>query len=187
MIAQKRNAFARMGVSDIFARPRYREFFAALVAQTRGLVHVSRLDVGSAPAAANLGLTFRGRYYHVLASYDDGPLSRFGPGAAHLHELMQYAIGGRCSHFDFTIGDEPYKRDWCDTEVKLFDHISAASARGLLIATVATTLRRLKRFIKQSPMLWPALMRARAALGAMARSQRREPEPNDAAERHLPR
>ena len=31
----------------------------------------------------------RGRYYHLLASYDDGEVSRFGPGAAHLHDLMQ--------------------------------------------------------------------------------------------------
>ena len=35
------------------------------------MVHVSRLDVGAAPAALNLGLTFRGCYYHVLASYTD--------------------------------------------------------------------------------------------------------------------
>ena len=25
--------------------------------------------------------------------------------------------------FDFTIGDERYKRDWCDTEIKLYDTI----------------------------------------------------------------
>ena len=44
------------------------------------------------PAAVNLGLTWRGCYYHLLASYDDGELSRFGPGAAHLHELLHQAI-----------------------------------------------------------------------------------------------
>ncbi len=77
---------------------------------------MSRLDVGPTLAAANYGLIFRGRYYHVLASYDDGPVSRFGPGAAHLHDLMRYAIEHGCNEFDFTIGDEPYKHDWCDTE-----------------------------------------------------------------------
>ena len=32
--------------------------------------------------------------------------------------------------FDFTIGDERYKRDWCDTELKLYDYLSAATWRG---------------------------------------------------------
>jgi CelD/BcsL family acetyltransferase involved in cellulose biosynthesis len=182
LIAQKRKAFARMGVSDIFARPGYCEFFAELAVRAPGLVHVSRLDVGPTPAAINLGLTFGGRYYHVLASYDDGPLSRFGPGAAHLHELMQYAIAQRCTHFDFTIGDEPYKRDWCDTEVALFDHIGAASARGWPIAGAMTARRRLKRFIKQSPLLWPALTRMRSVLGAMRTAGPRASKPDDRAD-----
>jgi hypothetical protein len=47
-----------------------------------------------------------------------------------------------------------------------------------------TTLRRLKRFIKQSPLLWPALTRVRAALGAVTRSGRPEPQPNDPADKH---
>jgi CelD/BcsL family acetyltransferase involved in cellulose biosynthesis len=67
-------------------------------------VHVSRLEVGDAIAAANLGLVFRGCYYHVLASFDDGELSRFGPGVAHLHDLLRHAIEGGCTMFDFTIG-----------------------------------------------------------------------------------
>ena len=64
-------------------------------AAQRSLVHLSRLDVGATWAAVNLGLTFRDCYYHVLASYDDGEVSRFGPGAAHLRELLRYAIDAR--------------------------------------------------------------------------------------------
>ena len=176
LIAQKRRAFARMGVADLFARPGYCDFFTQLAARARALVHVSRLDVGPTPAATNLGLTFRGRYYHVLASYDEGPLSRFGPGAAHLHELLGYAIGRRCTHFDFTIGDEPYKRDWCDTEMRLFDHVGAATAYGRIIAGCVIAARRMKRAIKQSPLLWSMLTRVRSALGARKPARAQEPE-----------
>ena len=102
-----------MGVADIFARPGCREFFSdlALKPATRDLVHVSRLDVGSIVAATNLGLIFRNSYYHVVASDDDGDISRFGPGAAHLRDLLQHAIDRGCRRFDFTIGDERYKLD----------------------------------------------------------------------------
>jgi CelD/BcsL family acetyltransferase involved in cellulose biosynthesis len=166
LIEQKSRAFGRMGVPDIFARPGYPEFYTDLVSRSPALVHVSRLQIGSTYAATNFGLVFRGRYYHVLASYDEGPLSRFGPGAAHLHELMRYAIERGCDCFDFTIGDEPYKRDWCDTELKLYDHVAAVTPRGWLVAAPVALARRAKRAIKQSPFLWGLVTRLRAARGA---------------------
>lgn len=112
LIGQKSRAFARMGVANIFAPAGRREFFLDLATnpRLRDLVHVSRLDVGPLWAAINLGLTFNGTYYHILASYDDGEVSRFGPGAAHLRDLLAYAIERGCRYFDFTIGDESYKR-----------------------------------------------------------------------------
>ena len=170
LMTQKTRALARMGVPDIFARPGHREFYAALVANAakHGLAHLSRLQIGPTFAATNLGLEFRGVYYHVLASYEDGPLARFGPGAAHLHELMRYALERGCSVFDFTVGDEAYKRDWCDTEVKLYDFVASATPRGWVMATLLTAARGAKRAIKQSA-LWPALIRLRARLGSLRR------------------
>ncbi|MGH6683524.1 MAG: GNAT family N-acetyltransferase [Pseudolabrys sp.] len=164
LMAQKARSFARMGVSNLFARPGYAEFYRALATgpSTRHLVHVSRLDVGAVPAAVNLGLTWRDCYYHLLASYDDGEVSRFGPGAAHLHDLMQLAIGRGFKIFDFTIGDERYKRDWCDTELKLFDLIAAVTWRGALVAAPLLGMRQVKRWIKQTPVLWNAFSATRA-------------------------
>jgi CelD/BcsL family acetyltransferase involved in cellulose biosynthesis len=168
LMEQKARSFARMGVENIFDRPGYREFFRELATnpRTRSLVHVSRLEVGPTWAATNLGLTFHGGYFHVLASYDDGPISRFGPGAAHLQELLRYALEHGCRSFDFTIGDEPYKRDWSDTELLLHDHVAGASWSGMIAATAMDTSRRLKRAIKQSK-LWPAATRLRARVGAL--------------------
>ena len=60
-------------------------------------------------------------YYHVLASYDDGEVAHYGPGALHLRELMAHAIRMGLKRFDFTIGDEPYKLEWSDTTLKLHD------------------------------------------------------------------
>jgi CelD/BcsL family acetyltransferase involved in cellulose biosynthesis len=175
LMAQKARSFARMGVSNLFAKPGYAEFYRALAIDpaTRRLVHVSRLDVGATVAAVNLGLTYRGCYYHLLASYDDGKGSRFGPGAAHLNDLLHYAIDRGLRVFDFTIGDERYKRDWCDTELKLYDFIAAATWRGALVAMPMLAALRLKRWIKQTPVLWNAFSAARAFIGSFARHFRR--------------
>lgn len=168
LFAQKAAAFARMGVADLFAQPGYKKFFQTLAASgaTQHLAHVSRLDVGQTLSAINLGLIFRGVYYHVLASYEAGETAKFGPGAAHLRDLMSYAISRRCSMFDFTIGDEPYKREWSEIELKLYDHVSCARLIGLPIVLVGRVVSTLKRIIKQTPALWSLATRLRALLGA---------------------
>jgi CelD/BcsL family acetyltransferase involved in cellulose biosynthesis len=175
LIEQKSRLFAHMGVANMFARAGLREFFLDLASDpaTRDLVHVSRLEVGSSVAAVNLGLTFRGRYYYVLASYDDGELSRFGPGAAHLRELMQRAIARGFKTFDFTIGDERYKHEWADTSLALYDHAAAASVRGWPFWFASVAFRRLKRTIKQTPALWRAFGTLRAAMGPLLGRRKR--------------
>ena len=120
-------------------------------------------------AATNLGLRFRDCYYLVLSSYHDGEFSRFGPGRAHLHELLRHAIDSGFRQFDFTVGDEPYKRDWSDTEIALYDHLAAVTFRGWLVMAMTTAFRRTKRIIKQSPTLWPAFSRMRAFTGSLGK------------------
>jgi len=176
LVQQKSKAFTRMGVPNLFAPPGHLAFYRELATSPRyrSLVHLSRLDVGATWAALNLGLTFRDCYFHILASYDDGETSRFGPGAAHLRELLRYAIERGCKRFDFTIGDEPYKRDWCDTEQQLFDYTAATSLRGLAPAAVALGWRRAKRAIKKTAPLWNAAVRLRAALGSLRKPAKTE-------------
>jgi CelD/BcsL family acetyltransferase involved in cellulose biosynthesis len=121
---QKGRALARKGVADIFAPPGHREFFLDLASdpKTSHLVHISRIEIGDVCAAANFGIVFGDRYYHVLASYVDSEVAHYGPGALHLRELLAYAIKHGLKCFDFTIGDEQYKLDWCDTVLKLYDY-----------------------------------------------------------------
>lgn len=171
LMSQKSRALARMGVDDFFAKPGRRAFFNAVVTDPalQDVIHVSRLDVGDTVAATNVGLRFRDCYYLILSSYDDGDISRLGPGRAHLHELLQYAIRSRFRHFDFTVGDEPYKHDWADIELKLYDHLAAVTPWGSMMMATATAFRRTKRLIKQSPVLWRAFSKVRAYAGPLGR------------------
>ena len=171
MIEQKARSYAALGVANMFERPGHREFFVDFASGPRSgqLAHVSRLDIGSLAAAANFALVFRGRYYYVLASYHDGEVARFGPGNAHLHDQIQYAIERGLKEFDFTIGDEPYKRDWYDTELKLYDLIAPLTLRGYLAAAPVMAVRRLKGFILRHPKIWSVVRKARAMLGALRR------------------
>ncbi|HVY18744.1 MAG TPA: GNAT family N-acetyltransferase [Bauldia sp.] len=179
LLEQKGKAFASMGVNNFLARPEVRAFFADLTLSpaTRDMIHLSHLDVGSQMMATNLGLVFGGRYYHVLASYDAGPASKFGPGAVHLLELIAYAIRNRLEVFDFTIGDERYKREWSDIEVALHDYRAAVTLRGYLLGLPGLAVSEAKRLIKQNRVLWPIALKVRAALAG--RKQPAEQAPVD--------
>lgn len=163
LVKQKEFWFQHKGIQNLFGKAGYTDFYRALLARdsSRQLVHISHLRVGETIAAVNLGLVFGNRYHHVLASYADGAVAQFGPGAAHLREIIKFAIERGLSVFDFTIGDESYKREWCETESRLFDHLSGTTLRGRLAATVLSVARSSKRVVKQTPVLWTVFVRLR--------------------------
>ncbi len=205
LMEQKSRLFAHKGIPDMFARPGWREFFLDIAAnlpppcpaplasagslifppplagEGRVGVHTSRVQFGTIWGAVNLGVVFRDTYYHMLASYDDGGLSRYGPGALHLRELLTYAIGSGLRRFDFTIGDESYKLEWSDTHVKLCDYTTAATWRGWPACCRSMVRRPVKRFIKQTPFVWRAVSRVRARLGPLLQRPRPLPSQESAS------
>jgi CelD/BcsL family acetyltransferase involved in cellulose biosynthesis len=164
LMAQKSAWFSMRGIPDLFARPDYVAFYRDFIGnpRSRGLAHVGQLAIGAETAATNFGLVFRGRYYYVLASYIDGEMTRLGPGVVHLQELFRYAIDRHCTAFDFTVGDERYKRDWCDGVNPLYDHLAASTWRGAIMIAPKVTGTWVKRMIKQTPWLWACVGKARA-------------------------
>lgn len=172
LFAQKGASLMRMGVENFLKRPGYKEFFRDIATDpaAKTLTHVSRLDVGATMAGTSFGLEFRGRYYLLLSSYQDGDLSRFGPGRAHLQELLRRAIDKGMAQFDFTVGDEPYKRDWSDVTMPLYGHFAATTPMGVPIVLATLAFRRAKRTIKQNPFLWRMFNDGRQHLAAWRRA-----------------
>lgn len=171
LIEQKKSLYAALGVDNLFERPGYRQFYLDLASgpKCHGLVHVSSVKVGSTIVAASFGLTFHGNYDYVLAGYTAGEFEACSPGTIHLQELMRYFLERDFKTFDFNIGDAPYKREWCDLELKLYDYLAPATMRGWLVAFVIRGARILKRFIKRNQSLWPMFLRARSLIGRLRR------------------
>lgn len=103
-----------------FDLPGARDFYHAVTRRIPcpGTAHVSALTVGDAVIACHWGLVLEGRFYLLLTAYDER-WRRFSPGA-HLHdELIRWCHAHGIMSFDFGIGDEAYKADYCDTRVLL--------------------------------------------------------------------
>lgn len=169
LVDQKTRSFKRLGINNIFDRPGYNEFYRDLISNpdAEDNIQISHLRCGDDIIATNWGLSFKGRYTYILASYDDAHAStRFGPGMIQLMELMRKMADSGYQEFDFSIGDDDYKEQWCEVEVLLYDHHSATSALGQITLLPQLAAQRAKRFIKQTPLLWGWFTQLRAALAA---------------------
>ncbi|HLH12229.1 MAG TPA: GNAT family N-acetyltransferase [Methylovirgula sp.] len=167
LLDQKTESLARMGIASIFERPGIRQFYLDVAKRAPRLAEVNRLDIGSTIATASFGLIFRGSYHYLVASYRGGDFAKYGAGNVHLHHLLRRAIDLGLDHFDFTIGDEPYKKNWCDSEQILYEHASAVTLRGRLAVAIIGAMSRAKRIIKREPVLWNAFVKLRALAGSV--------------------
>ena len=165
LIAQKKDLYASLGVPNLFEKPGYRDFHMQLAETCRGLVHVSSIKVGLTIVAASFGLMFHGNYDYMLAGYAAGEFEACSPGTIHLQALMRHFLERGFKTFDFNIGDAPYKREWYDLELKLYDYAAPGSLQGALAAGITSRLRQLKSYVKRHPSLYPMVVKTRAALG----------------------
>lgn len=163
LFRQKTAWLAAVGAPDFFGRPGHRDFFTALAREprSRGAVHLGRLMVGEATAATAFAMIHRGAYYLLVLAYAQGPLTPWGPGAALLRDLIAYAIDAGCTVFDFTIGDERFKSEWCEAAAPLWMTSTAVTWKGIPVIAAEQAVAGAKRFIKQNAFLRAAAMKTR--------------------------
>ncbi|HEX4192313.1 MAG TPA: GNAT family N-acetyltransferase [Stellaceae bacterium] len=144
---QKMRRVAETGARDRLARPGYQEFYerAANRRFAAGGLHVSCLRVGEAIVAAHVGLVHAGRYYILMPTFEDGVWAKYSAGRLLIESLIDWAIAQRLDIFDFTIGDESYKRSWADTEMPLFELRAARSRKGALLLASQLGWQRLRQ------------------------------------------
>jgi CelD/BcsL family acetyltransferase involved in cellulose biosynthesis len=156
---------ATAGLFNTFARRSVQDFFRALAGEADTGVLVFRLSAGGRLVAAALGVVRQGCFYYQVPVYPDDALQRHSPGHILLMRLMQWAIERGCTRFDFTIGDEPYKAEWCDQTWVLGCGTLARTLRGRVGAGIALAQIAAMRQVKRRRGLYALAVRIRTALG----------------------
>lgn len=131
-ILQKTRRYLETGVRNIFSNNSVRQFYTGLYASVAGepKVHLTALKVGDQILATHLGVYDRGRYYYLFPTFDVGALSKYSPGRLLLEYLVKSAIKKGLDVFDFTVGVEAYKQQWCDSEMRLYRILEANTLQG---------------------------------------------------------
>ncbi len=163
--AMKSVRFRELGISDVFAEPEIQAFFRDLFAQALSdgkpdfVVHY--LKVGGVVRAVTGSSLIGNRMICEFSGFVPDETENTSPGDYLFYENIQWACQNGYAIHDFSVGDELYKRLWCDIEFVQSDTVIALSLPGRLAAGAWTLLATAKRRIKASPALWSLVKRLR--------------------------
>ncbi|QPC88684.1 GNAT family N-acetyltransferase [Mesorhizobium sp. NBSH29] len=154
----KDERFRKLGIANVFGRQDVQSFFRALFAQALAenppayVLHGLEVD-GQIRAITGSSRTCD-RLVCEFGSISDDELASTSPGDFLFFENIREACEGGLSVYDFSVGDEPYKRLWCDLEIIQYDVLVPLTRRGALLAHVMRARNRITSFVKNSPLAW---------------------------------
>jgi len=165
----KEMRFRKAGIRNVFAETAVKTFFKrlfveALAIKPRAFVlHALEVDgtLRAVTGSSRRGDTLICEFGAIV----EDELAQASPGDFLFFENIREAGGEGFAVYDFSVGDELYKRLWCDIECQHMDAIVPLTAKGRLLAFEMRLHARTKAFIKNSPLIWKftKMLRRRAA------------------------
>lgn len=157
MFEQKQQRYFATRSTNILREPGSQEFYRSLALAPSAMdrIHVSALQCGGDIVATHWGMLFRNRWYWLMPSFAGGDWGRYSPGRILLENLLQWCFQNGVAVFDFTIGGERYKLDWCEEQMRLFEYIEPLNAKGRAYQAWHGALT----FLRRNRILGPILRR----------------------------
>lgn len=163
--AMKRDRFARMGVADVFAERSVKAFFRHLFVGSLGRDRpdfvLDALEVGGVLRAVTGSSRCGSRLICEFGAIREDDLAHASPGDFLFFENIRRACRDGLAVYDFSVGDEPYKRLWCDIENRQFDVLVPLTAKGRLLAFLLRWSNRAKARVKNNRTVWSVVKKLR--------------------------
>lgn len=135
MIEFKRYRYNLMKVKDLLSSKHNRDFYFGLDNALKGGIlklHVSALLIDDEIVATHLGTILNNKFYYLMPSNNFTRWQRYSVGRLLLEELLKKSFNDKFEVFDFSIGDEPYKKNWCNQKTELHQHIRSLNTKGFI-------------------------------------------------------
>jgi CelD/BcsL family acetyltransferase involved in cellulose biosynthesis len=159
---------AQMGDDSASASPAARPMVEALVRELdpARVLRFSVLELDGRPVAYHFGFQHAGRFTWYMPAFDIG-LSDGAPGEVLLGHLLRYSHQQQLAEFDFTVGDEAYKRRFANHVRRTFTLYFYRYPRQPRVE-----VRRLVRSVRDRARRSPAVLAyARPVLRSLRRLQ----------------
>ena len=162
--------FRQMGVTDVFAaqavRDAFRRLFVGALGKSQPDFMLHGLEVGGVLRAVTGSSISGDRLTCEFSAFADDELAGASPGDFLFFENIREACENGMAIYDFGVGDERYKRQWCDIESRHFDLHLPLTARGHAVSAIGRMTGAVKRNIKENQAVWSLLKRARRSSAA---------------------
>jgi CelD/BcsL family acetyltransferase involved in cellulose biosynthesis len=163
-LEMKEQRFAKMGIANVFGDPAVQSFFAKLFASSLGpqpgfMLH--GLEVGGKLRAVTGSSVCGNRLVCEFGAIVEDELAHASPGDFLFFENIREAADRGFALYDFSVGDEPYKRLWCDTEITQYDVLVPLTLKGRAFAGTLRAVTATKTVVKNNPALWSIVKRLR--------------------------
>ncbi|AZO68866.1 MULTISPECIES: GNAT family N-acetyltransferase [unclassified Mesorhizobium] len=150
--------FRKMGIANVFGEPEVRAFFRALFAEAlcddKPSFVLHGLEVAGKLRAVTGSSRSGKRLICEFGAIADDDLAHTSPGDFLFFDNIEEACESGFDVYDFSVGDEPYKRLWCDIETQHFEVLVPLTLKGRALALILQQGARLKAFVKNSPTIW---------------------------------
>ncbi|WP_214471725.1 GNAT family N-acetyltransferase [Mesorhizobium sp. dw_380] len=172
--------FRRMGIADVFGDIQTRAFFRALftqaLAEDKPPFVLHGLEVAGRLRAVTGSSRSGKRLICEFGAIAEDDLANTSPGDFLFFDNIQEACETGFEIYDFSVGDEPYKRQWCDIETRHFEVLVPLTLKGRTLAQALRQGARLKAFVKNSPRIWKLTKMLRRKAAGQAASAPTEDE-----------
>jgi CelD/BcsL family acetyltransferase involved in cellulose biosynthesis len=166
--AMKEQRFGAMGITDVFADTEVRTFFRKLfvdaLARENPSFVLHGLEVGGKYRAVTGSSRAGNRLICEFGAIADDELAYASPGEYLFFDNISEACDQGFDIYDFSVGDEPYKRQWCDLEIQHADVLIPLTAKGRIYALGLRSLSRAKGTIKNNARMWSLIKRLRSGV-----------------------
>ncbi|WP_442577958.1 GNAT family N-acetyltransferase [Mesorhizobium sp. ASY16-5R] len=156
--AMKMARFRKAGIINVFAEADVQEFFRKLFRDALPLdpkpFSLHALEVGGKLRAVTGSSLSGQRLICEFGAIAEDEMVNASPGEFLFFENIQEACQQGLAIYDFSVGDELYKRLWCDIETRHLDVLAPLTVKGRLVAGSMRLLAELKAFVKHNPTVW---------------------------------
>jgi CelD/BcsL family acetyltransferase involved in cellulose biosynthesis len=156
---------AERGVANVFSDAAEQVFLKAIYSEehlpAEHQFGLSALEVGGKLRTIYAWSRYEKRLTIHFTAFAKDELAAASPGDFLNFALIEAACADGFAEYDLGVGDEPYKRSWCDIETWHRDTALGLTALGKVECLRLNAMRSAKRFIKNSPALWHAAQRIR--------------------------
>lgn len=140
MIELKRARYCEIGAFDNFADPSFARFYLRLSECSDVGIHASSLVLDGRIIALHWGISSCNAMYYLMPTFEGGELAKYSPGVVFLSRFIDQCRLEGLTLLDFTIGDEPYKRKWCDHQMQLYRYRAPLKIAGVIPVLFGTLI-----------------------------------------------